>query len=140
MRNAFILLVVVALVIVGLGAANDSIAFDFDLVFATWTAVSLVWIAAVVAAVVLVTGLIAAWLAQTDASRSRRKLEAELQATYERLRAAEARLPEEPQEVEGQPQEAGGQPEPRESSEPLPVAPQEQMSSGAGEGDVSQAG
>ena len=92
MRNAFILLVVVALIILALGAANGSIAFDFDVVFGTWTAVSLIWVAAAVAAVVLVVGLVAAWLAQTDASRTRRKLEAELQATYERLRAAEARL------------------------------------------------
>jgi uncharacterized membrane protein YciS (DUF1049 family) len=97
-RTAFLLLVVVALIIVGLGAANTSIKFDFDMVFGTWTAVSLIWVAAVFAGVVLVVGLVAAWLAQREALRTRRKLEVELQATYERLRAAEARLPQEPKE------------------------------------------
>jgi uncharacterized membrane protein YciS (DUF1049 family) len=97
-RTAFLLLIVVALIIVGLGAANTSIKFDFDVVFGTWTAVSLIWVAAVFAGVVLVVGLVAAWLAQREASRTRRRLEAELQATYERLRAAEAKLPKEPKE------------------------------------------
>lgn len=119
MRNALILLVVVALIIVVLGAANGSITFDFDLVFGTWTAVSLVWMAVVVAAVVVVAGLAAAWLAQVDAARTRRKLEAELQATYERLRAAEAGLPqEEPQEVSAALQQAAEAPETAGAAEP----------------------
>jgi hypothetical protein len=133
-RNALILLAVVALIIVGLGAANGSVAFDFDMVFGTWAAVSLVWVAAVVAAVVLVAGLTAAWLAQADASRARRKLEAELQSTYERLRAAEARLPQEPPE-------AAETPGPGDLPESLSVAPQGDVGSGVdGEGGVSHAG
>lgn len=145
MRNAFILLVVVALIILALGAANGSIAFDFDVVFGTWTAVSLIWVAAVVAAVVLVVGLLAAWLAQTDASRTRRKLEAELQATYERLRAAEARLLEEPQEASEapEPQEASEPPGPQGPPEPPSDAPQDEDEASpgvSGEGEVPRAG
>ena len=118
MRNALILLVVVALIIVALGAANGSIAFDFDLVFSTWSAVSLVWVAVVVAVVVLVAGLAAAWLAQVEAARTRRKLEAELQATFERLRAAEAGLPQkEPQAASTAPLKAAEAPEPSGSAE-----------------------
>jgi uncharacterized membrane protein YciS (DUF1049 family) len=144
-RNAFILLVVVALIILALGAANGSIAFDFDVVFGTWTAVSLIWVAAVVAAVVLVVGLLAAWLAQTDASRTRRKLEAELQATYERLRAAEARLLEEPQEASEapEPQEASEPPGPQGPPEPPSDAPQDEDEASpgvSGEGEVPRAG
>lgn len=145
MRNAFILLVVVALIILALGAANGSIAFDFDVVFDTWTAVSLIWVAAVVAAVVLVVGLLAAWLAQTDASRTRRKVEAELQATYERLRAAEARLLEEPQEASEapEPQEASEPPGPQGPPEPPSDAPQDEDEASpgvSGEGEVPRAG
>lgn len=125
MRNALILLVVVALIIVALGAANGSIAFDFDMVFGTWTAVSLVWVAVVVAVVVLVVGLAAAWLARADASRTRRKLEAELQSTYERLRAAEAALPAVPPPASDRPPGTPEAPEPRAAAElPEPQDPE----------------
>ena len=93
MRNALIVLVVVALVLVTLGAFNNELLFDIDLVAGTWTAVSLFWVAVVVAGVVLVTGVVAALLAQSGAVATRRRLEKELQGTYERLRAAEAKLP-----------------------------------------------
>jgi hypothetical protein len=144
MRAAFVLLLVVALIILGLGAANTSIRFDFDTVFGTWTAVSLIWVAAVFAGVVLVVGLVAAWLAQSQASRTRRKLEAELQATYERLRAAEARLPQEPKdspealesEEASEAQEASGHPAPKERPEPLSSASKDDTSSGAAGGDA----
>jgi hypothetical protein len=133
-RTAFLLLVVVALVIVGLGAANTSIKFDFDMVFGTWTAVSLIWVAAVFAGVVLVAGLVAAWLAQSGASRTRRKLEAELQATYERLRAAEAKLPQESKE-------SPEAPECQETPESPSSAPGHDPSPGAaGEDAVPPAG
>jgi uncharacterized membrane protein YuzA (DUF378 family) len=92
-RNALIVLIVVALVIVALGAVNHGLLFDIDLVAGTWTAVSLFWVAVVTAGVVFVTGMAAALLAQSGAVRARRKLEKELQGTYERLRAAEAKLP-----------------------------------------------
>ena len=137
MRNALILLVVVALIIVALGAANSEVAFDFDMVLGTWSAVSLLWVAVVAAVVLFVVGLIAAWLAQTDASRTRRKLEAELQATYERLRAAEARLPEEPPAAQEPPQPVS-QPEPAESPD---AAPQDEaVPDIPGEGAVPPAG
>ncbi len=92
-RNALIVLVVVALVLVALGAVNNGLLFDIDFVAATWTAVSLFWVAVVIAGVVFVTGVAAAFLAASGAVAARRKLEKELQSTYERLRAAEAKLP-----------------------------------------------
>jgi len=98
-RNALIVLVVVALVIVALGAVNHGLLFDIDFVAGTWTAVSLLWVAVVTAGVVVVTGVAAALLAQSGAVATRRKLEKELQGTYERLRAAEAKLPEPPAPV-----------------------------------------
>ena len=93
MRNALIVLVVVALVLVALGAVNHGLLFDIDFVAGTWTAVSLFWVAVVTAGVVFVTGVVAAFLAQSSAVATRRTLEKELQGTYERLRAAEAKLP-----------------------------------------------
>ncbi len=94
MRNALIVLVVVALVLVALGAVNHGLLFDIDFVAGTWTAVSLFWVAVVTAGVVFVTGVVAAFLAQSGAVATRRKLEKELQGTYERLRAAEAQAAE----------------------------------------------
>ena len=93
MRNALIVLVVVALVIVALGAINHGVLFDIDFVAGTWTAVSLFWVAVVTAGVVFVSGLVAAFLARSGAVAARRKLEKELQGAYKRLRAAEAKLP-----------------------------------------------
>lgn len=90
MRNAFILLVVVALVILAVGALNNGTAFDVDYVAGTISAVSLFWVSAVIAALVFVVGIAAAWFAQSAVAGTRRKLEAELQSTYERLREAEA--------------------------------------------------
>ena len=92
-KRQLIVLVVVALVIVALGAVNHGLLFDIDFVAGTWTAVSLFWVAVVTAGVVFVTGLVAAYLAASGAVAARRKLEKELQGTYERLRAAEAKLP-----------------------------------------------
>ena len=93
MRNALIVLVVVALVLVALGAVNHGLLFDIDFVAGTWTAVSAFWVAVVTAGVVFVAGVVAAFLARSGAVAARRKLEKELQGTYERLRAAEAKLP-----------------------------------------------
>jgi len=89
-RNAFILLVVVALVILGVGAFNNGVAFNVDYVAGTANAVSLLWVSGLLAVLVLVVGMAAAWFAQSAMKGSRRKLEAELQSTYERLREAEA--------------------------------------------------
>ena len=90
MRNALILLTAVALLILVGGALNNGVVFDVDYVAGTATSVSLLWVAAVIAALVFVVGLIAAYLARTAVFGQRRKLEAELQSTYERLREAEA--------------------------------------------------
>ena len=90
MRNALILLAVVALLILVGGALNNGVVFDVDYVAGTATAISLLWVAAVIAALVFVVGLIAAYLARTAVFGQRRKLEAELQTTYERLREAES--------------------------------------------------
>jgi hypothetical protein len=92
-RNALIVLVVVALVLVALGAVNHGLLFDIDFVAGTWTAVSVFWVAVAAAGVVFVTGVVAAFLARSGAVAARRKLEKELQGAYERLRAAEAKLP-----------------------------------------------
>jgi uncharacterized membrane protein YciS (DUF1049 family) len=90
-RNALILLAVVALLILTVGALNNGTAFDVDYVAGTVSAVSLFWVSVVLAALVFVVGLAAAWFAQAAVAGTRRKLEAELQSTYERLREAEAR-------------------------------------------------
>jgi len=92
-RNALIVLVVVALVLVALGAVNHGLLFDIDFVAGTWTAVSVFWVAVAAAGVVFVTGVVAAFLARSGAVATRRKLEKELQGAYKRLRAAEAKLP-----------------------------------------------
>ena len=93
MRNALILLVVVALVIVTAGAVNHSVAFDVDWVAGTWRAVSLFWVAVVIALVVFLGGLAAALLARGGAARAQRKLESELDTTYRRVRDLEAAAP-----------------------------------------------
>jgi hypothetical protein len=95
-RNALILLAVVALLILVVGALNNGTAFDVDYVAGTASAVSLFWVSAVIAALVFVVGLGAAWFAQAAVAGSRRKLEAELQSTYERLREAEALVAQRP--------------------------------------------
>lgn len=90
MRNALILLAGVALVILVMGALNNGTTFEVDYVAGTVNAVSLFWVSAVIAALVFVAGLAATWFALSAAAGGRRKLEAELQSTYERLREAEA--------------------------------------------------
>ena len=93
MRNALIVLLAVALVLVGLGALNHSLAFDIDYVAGSWTGVSVFWVTVAIGAVLLVAGIVAVWLARASAVTAQRKLEVELQSTYERLRAAEALVP-----------------------------------------------
>ena len=90
MRNALILLAVVALLILAMGALNNGTAFNVDYAVGTANAVSLFWVSAVIAALVFVVGLVAAWFALAATTSTRRKLEAELQSTYERLREAES--------------------------------------------------
>ena len=89
MRKALIVLAVVALVIIVAGAFNNGVVFDIDYVAGTASSVSLFWVSLVIAAIVFVAGLAAAWFALAGAKGGRRKLEAELQSTYERLRETE---------------------------------------------------
>jgi len=110
-RNALIVLLAVALVLVGLGALNHSLAFDIDYVAGSFTGVSVFWITVAIGAVLVLAGVVAIWLARMSVVSAQRKLEAELQSTYERLRAAEARLPAEvalpePLETQPEPEEA----------------------------------
>jgi len=88
-RNALILLAVVAVIILAVGALNNGTAFEIDYVAGTMSEVSLFWVSLVIAAIVFVAGLAAAWFALSGAAGGRRKLEAELQSTYERLRETE---------------------------------------------------
>ena len=92
MRNALILLAVIALVILLAGAINHSVAFDVDFMVGGVDGVSLFWVGAVVAAVAFAGGVVAMWLTHTAGAGTRRKLETELRQTYERLRAAEAQV------------------------------------------------
>ena len=94
MRNALILLAIVAAVILVFGAFNHGVVFNIDYVAGTANQVSLFWVSGVIAAIIFVAGLAASWLALSGAAVGRRKLEAELQTTYERLRKTEAQAAE----------------------------------------------
>jgi hypothetical protein len=113
-RNALILLAVVALAILVMGALNNGTTFEVDYVAGTVSSVSLFWVSAVIAALVVVAGLAAAWFALSGAAGGRRKLEAELQSTYERLREAEA--------LAVRPMPEPERPAPAETAEPEPPA------------------
>jgi uncharacterized membrane protein YciS (DUF1049 family) len=135
-RNALILLVVVALVILAVGALNNGTAFDIDYVAGTVSAVSLFWVSAVIAALVFVVGIAAAWFAQAAVAGTRRKLEGELQSTYERLREAEARAARPaPVVVEAAPAVAA-----TAVAEPVVVAAAEEVTVVAGEDQTVVAG
>ena len=93
MRNAVIVLLAVGGLVLLLGALSHSLILDIDYVAGTVRGVSAFWIALVVAVVFVIAGLAAAALARGGAVAEQHKLEAELQTTYERLRAAEAQIP-----------------------------------------------
>jgi hypothetical protein len=85
-------LMIVALVVVLVGALNHGTAVSFDYVAGSTPAVSLFWLALGAAAALVLAG-IAGWaVAVASAYATRRKLEKELEATYRRLRDCEARL------------------------------------------------
>lgn len=90
MRNALIVLLVFALVLVGVGAVSHSITFDIEYGLGAYRDVSAFWIMVVVAVVFFVAGLVAAGFARASGATGRRKVEAELQSVYQRLREAEA--------------------------------------------------
>lgn len=92
MKNALILLAVVALVLITLGAFNREASIDVDYVFGVWRSVNVFWLFLMAAGVVLAAGLLGASLARAQGWRERGKLEKELLEVYRRLRTAEAKL------------------------------------------------
>lgn len=92
MKNAVILLAVVALVVVTLGAFNREASVDVDYVFGVWTSVNVFWLFLIAAGVLFAAGLLGAALARAQGWRERGKLEKELLEVYRRLRSAEAEV------------------------------------------------
>lgn len=90
MRDILVVVMVIAVALLCLGAVNHELSVDLDYFFGTWHGVSLLWLAAVVAALVVAVGLLAGGSAAVRAAGDRHKLEKELESTYSRLRAAEA--------------------------------------------------
>ena len=89
MRNILAALLVVAVLVVAVGVASHGARVDVSYVAGTWHSASLPALAAIVAALVVVVGLLCAVAAGLLTARDRRLLEDELQRTYVRLRAAE---------------------------------------------------
>jgi uncharacterized membrane protein YciS (DUF1049 family) len=95
-KSALWVLMIVALVVVLAGALNHETEVTFDYLVGSTPAVSLFWLALGSAAALALAG-IAGWaVAVASASAARHRLEAELEATYRRLRDCEARLPQAP--------------------------------------------
>lgn len=92
MRDILVIVIIIAIALVCLGAVNHDRTVDFDYFFGTWTGVSMLWLAVIAAALVVGIGLVAGGSAAVHAAGDRHKLERELDATYTRLRAAEAQL------------------------------------------------
>ncbi len=92
MKNALIVLAVVALVVLTLGAFNREASVDVDYVAGVWRSVNVFWLFAIAAGVVVAAGLVGASLARAQGWRERGKLEKELLEVYRRLRAVEAQL------------------------------------------------
>jgi uncharacterized integral membrane protein len=91
-RGILVVVVIVAIALVCFGIVNHDLSVNLDYFFGTWSGVSLQWLAAIAAALVIAVGLLAGGSAAVHAAGDRHKLERELEATYTRLRAAEARL------------------------------------------------
>jgi len=89
-KNALIVLVIVALVMLTLGLVNRDAVVDVDYVVGVWRSVNVLWLFAIAAAVLLAAGLVGAALARAQGWRERGKLEKELLEVYRRLRAVEA--------------------------------------------------
>ena len=89
MKNIVTVLLVLAVLVLVVGVASHAARVDVSYVAGTWHRASLLALAAVVAALLVVVGLLAAVAADLGAGRDRHALEEELQRTYVRLRAAE---------------------------------------------------
>jgi hypothetical protein len=92
-RLLFAILGAVGLVIVVAGAINHAIAVRIDYVVGTSTPISLFWITVAAAVIIVAAGVLGVLVGQSAASGERRKLKAELEDTYRRLRAAQAEIP-----------------------------------------------
>lgn len=90
MKDILIVLLVVAVALLIIGAANNDQRVDLDYIFGTWHQVSLFTLIAIATAALVVVGLTVAAFAAIGAAGGRRKLERELEQTYGRLREAEA--------------------------------------------------
>jgi hypothetical protein len=90
MKQALIVLGVVAVVVLTLGAFNRELVLDVDYAFGVWSSVNAFWLFAIAAALIVAVGFLAAVIAQARAWRLRGKLEKELLEVYRRLRAVEA--------------------------------------------------
>ncbi len=93
MRNILTALLVAAVLVMAVGVASHAARVDLSYVAGTWHRASLLAVAAIVAALLVVVGLLSAVAAGLVAARDRRLLEDELQRTYVRLRAAEGSVP-----------------------------------------------
>ncbi len=90
MKDIIIVLLVIAVALLVIGAANNDQRVDLDYIFGTWHQVSLFTLIAIAAAALVVVGFTAAAFEAIGASGDRRKLERELEQTYGRLRESEA--------------------------------------------------
>ncbi len=93
MKTIAIVLLVVAALILLVGLASRSVHVDLDYIAGVWHDVSLLALAAIAAALVLLAGMSSAVAAGLGTARDRRTLETELQRSYVRLRAAEGGRP-----------------------------------------------
>lgn len=89
MKNTVIVLLVVALIVLVVGAVNQDQRVDLDYVFGTWNDVSVFALSAIAAAAIMVVGVTVAAMARIGVVGDRRKLERELEQVYPRLREAE---------------------------------------------------
>jgi uncharacterized membrane protein YciS (DUF1049 family) len=91
-KDILVVLLVIALALLVVGAANDTRHVDVNYLFGTWHGVSLFVLIAIAAAALVVVGLVVLIFAAIRGAGERRKLERELERTYARLRETEARL------------------------------------------------
>ena len=89
MKNIVTVLLVLAVLVLVVGVASHAARVDVSYVAGTWHQRVAAGLSAIVAALLVVVGLLAAVAADLGAGRDRHALEEELQRTYVRLRAAE---------------------------------------------------
>ncbi len=89
MRPVLAVVLVVAGLILVVGALNHAQTVSLDCVVGTWSQASVFVLAAIVAGLLVAAALLATAAAGVRAADDRRKLETELERTYARLREAE---------------------------------------------------